>query len=662
MTSFTFTQLPAMGSGRRLRMLVAVMCCIQCDSLRAQAIILEEQQAIQQATANVNESIVRIDAVGGVDLVGKLLTGTGPTTGVVLREDGYMITSSFNFASKPASVLVTLPNEERFAAEIVATDHSKMLTLLKIEQSGLTPIRIAPKSQMRVGQRTIALGRTFDLEFPNISTGIISALNRIQGRAIQTDAKTSPVNYGGPLIDLHGHCLGIIVPLSSQGEGETAGVDLYDSGIGFAIPLEDIERVADRLIAGEDLHQGLLGVGFEDSGPIAATAKIARVRPRSPADQAGLEPGDVITQIDGLPIRRLNDLTQTLGSKYARDVVSLQIMRGDESFAREIELTDKLIAYQFPWMGFLPARPAIDEVPAGVNVRLVFENSPAAKAELKAGDLIVKFKDAPVRSLADLANQLNNASVGEAVDIEVSRDNQTQTLQITLEKLSAGSDLPNIPPVNRPPGQGSEETKVGRFHEQLLGSDNAFWVYVPQNYNPEFGYGLLVWLHPPGDTMEAELMRGWQDLATEHGMIIAAPRAADLSGFSEADLEFPKDVAEWIVENYTIDPLRIAVMGSGEGAAFATQTAFKHRSLFRGLLLIDSPLRLPPPDNYPSHRLLVAFVTSPETEQAEPIKKSTELLNEQGFPTALLKNDEPDLFAFDAVNTMVRWLEALDRL
>ena len=110
-----------------------------------------------------------------------------------------------------------------------------MLTLLKIEADGLTPLEAVPKEEIFVGQWSIALGRTYENSFPNISVGIISAVGRIWGRAVQTDAKVSPVNYGGPLVDVTGRCLGILVPLQPDDTGETAGVDWYDGGIGFAI-------------------------------------------------------------------------------------------------------------------------------------------------------------------------------------------------------------------------------------------------------------------------------------------------------------------------------------------------------------------------------------------------------------------------------------------
>ena len=95
---------------------------------------------------------------------------------------------------------------------------------------------------MRVGQWAIAVGRTFESDRPNMAVGILSALDRVWGKAIQTDAAVSPNNYGGPLVDIRGRVLGVLVPLSPEAADEMAGVEWYDSGIGFAIPWKRSSR------------------------------------------------------------------------------------------------------------------------------------------------------------------------------------------------------------------------------------------------------------------------------------------------------------------------------------------------------------------------------------------------------------------------------------
>ena len=652
------------GNIRHRFVLGGMLIAVINSSGAAQSILKQEQQAIQQAVAAVNPSIVRIETVGGVDLIGDVLTGTGPTTGVIVSDDGFILTSSFNFVSQPASVVVTLPSagNERFAAEVVSTDNSKMLTLLKIETSGLKPLQSFPKDEMRVGQRTIALGRTFDIEFPNISVGIVSALNRVQGKAIQTDAKTSPINYGGPLIDLSGRCLGIIVPLSPQQEGEAAGVEWYDSGIGFAIPLADIQRVLDRMTSGEDLHGGLLGVGFETQGPLSGEAKIVRVRPQSPADQAGLQVDDIIAEIDGREIHRLIDLQQVLGNRYAGETISLIATRGDESIERQIELAAELVDFQFVALGILPDRPPLTPEPEGLGVRFVFEDSPAQEAEVQVGDRILTVNGDEISTASDVSTILSGKKLGESVQVEVLRDDKKTELTVNLAPLTVGDGATNVPPLEIPRKEIPETLQIGRFNQKLAGSDRSFWLYVPENYNPEYATGLLVWVHPAGNVMEADVLRFWKDFCLERGIILAGPRAEDLSGWAATDEQHIKDIVDWVQDHYSIDAQRIAVMGSEDSSVFATRLAFKYRDVFRGLITLEGPLRIPPPENDPDHRLFFTFVAAPETRERERIEKSVELLREKKFPTSLLDAEEAGKFSLDLVNSLVQWLDALDRL
>ena len=183
--------------------------------------------------------------------------GTGPTTGLIVDPEGYIVSSAFNFSNKPTSILVRLPDGTRKPAKLVATDHVRMIVLLKIDADKPLPVcEIAPASEMRVGQWTIALGRTFEGDRPNVSVGILSAKDRIWGKAIQTDASVSPNNYGGPLVDIRGRVMGVIVPLSPESADEVAGYEWYDSGIGFAIPADHIQKILPRIEKGRRSASG----------------------------------------------------------------------------------------------------------------------------------------------------------------------------------------------------------------------------------------------------------------------------------------------------------------------------------------------------------------------------------------------------------------------
>ena len=344
----------------------------------------------------VAPAVVRIQTVGGLDRVGRVLTGTAATTGVVVSPDGYVISSAFNFVSRPASVLVTLSDGRRFPAKIVANDRAKMVTLLKIEAAGLAVPKMAPRDGFRVGQWAIAMGRTYESPLPNLSVGIISALNRIWGRALQTDAKISPANYGGPLVDIQGRVIGVLVPLSQRQAGRTAGVEWYDSGIGFAIPMADILATLPRLKSGKDLLPGLMGITLKAGDVYASAAVIDRVRFNSPAEKSGLQPGDVIASVDGQVIKRLVQVRHALGNKYAGETITVLVKRGEKSVEQKIELTGKLEPYTPTFLGLLPVRKKQGEVSKGVTVRGVLPESPASKAMILPGDRVVQLDDKAV--------------------------------------------------------------------------------------------------------------------------------------------------------------------------------------------------------------------------------------------------------------------------
>src|SRR5712692_3661389 len=300
---------------------------IACSPVLAQAAADDvealQEKAMKAAVARVAPSIVQIETSGGSDIIGtgpgQVRKGTGPTTGLVVAADGYVISSAFNFANKPSAIFVAIPGQkERLVAKVVATDETRMLTLLKVEATGLKVPAATPKKEIRVGQWSLALGRTWASldSSPSVSVGIVSALGRIWGKAIQTDAKVSPVNYGGPLIDLQGRILGILVPASPRGQDETAGVEWYDSGIGFAIPLEDVNRVLPKLKEGKDLKKGLLGITLKSADIYGATPVIGMIAPDSAAARAGFKVGDIVTEIEGVGIVRQAQILHILGEKY----------------------------------------------------------------------------------------------------------------------------------------------------------------------------------------------------------------------------------------------------------------------------------------------------------------------------------------------------------
>ncbi len=459
----------------RLWLAVAAVLCLTAAPALAQPkpdVNEATEKAMKAASAKVAPTVVKIETTGGTEVIGGkkgpggpgVRKGTGPTTGLVVSADGYVISSAFNFANKPSDIFVTIPGQpQRLVAKLVATDHTRMLTLLKVEGKGLPVPEAFPKKDVEVGQWGLSLGRTLDNNVdhpPSMSVGIISATNRIWGKAIQTDAKTSPVNYGGPLVSIDGRVYGVIVPASNRAEGETAGVDVYDGGIGFAVPLEDIFAVLPRLKEGKDLRRGLLGITPQGADVYNSAPVIGAIQPDSAAARAGLAIGDKIVEINGKKATNYSMLQHILGPMYEGDKISLKIMRGDKEMEfKDIALIGTATAYVNAFLGVLPIR---DDPGPGVVVRYVYPKSPADVAGIKEGDRIMKFGASniptppPVQNRAALLTAMQRLTPGTEVKIEVKRKEGGKVDMVTAKLIATPEDLPEKLPLPSSAGKALE--------------------------------------------------------------------------------------------------------------------------------------------------------------------------------------------------------------
>lgn len=640
--------------------------CATPGPAAAQDVEAREETAFREAAALVAPSLVKIETVGGLDRVQEILVGTGPTTGVVVGADGFIISSAFNFISKPATILVTLPDGRRLPANAVATDRLKMLTLLKVEANDLVPAQPAPLAGIKVGQWSLAMGKALD-ETPSVSLGIVSALGRIWGKAIQTDAKVSPVNYGGPLVDVEGRVMGILVPLSPTATGDVAGVEWYDSGIGFAIPLVDVYASLDRLKAGKDLYAGLMGVTIKGQDLYEKEVVIDRVRWGSPAYQAGAKDGDKIVELDGKPIRAQAQMRHVLGNKYAGDKVTLTVQRGDERLTREITLVDKLVPYEAAFLGVSPVRYGVNEAAkTGVTARYVYFDSPASRAGIERGHAIVKFGAEPVANADMLADRVSRMRPGDSVKLTVSASGQEREVEVAVGSTPALVPV-DVRPSPQPPRQkdlADATLKLGRFTEKSEAHDHEYWAFVPEDYNPDFEYSLLVWLHPPGDTMEAALLKAWQTHCEEWGIILLAPKAKNLAGWIPDESEFVKDVTEQFLAKYRIDRSRVVLHSFASTGMFAFGIGFKHRELYRGLIVCGASLPGPPPDNEPDLRQQFYLTSSDNDPVHRLVLFTAKALRDQKYPVVhtVISGGGARYPGASTLLEMAIWLDSLDRI
>jgi putative serine protease PepD len=240
--------------------------------------------------------------------------GTG--SGIVIKSDGYILTNNHvvtldsQTQAGANQITVTLPDGSTTAATVVGTDPSDDLAVIKVAAANLTSAAFASSAALVVGQTVVAMGAPLGLS-NTVTSGNVSALARPVATgsgtsgsifdAIQTDAAINPGNSGGPLVDLNGHVVGVNSAIAGTGAG-SSGAQSGNIGIGFAIPADEASRIATELITTGKATHAVLGISVNgaqtNTGPTSATgAKVAAVQPGSPAEQAGIRAGDVITQI-----------------------------------------------------------------------------------------------------------------------------------------------------------------------------------------------------------------------------------------------------------------------------------------------------------------------------------------------------------------------------
>ena len=318
----------------------------QRESADAEVIIrtTDEIGFAEAVAEKVTPSVVNIgvEAVARDPFTGRLVTQVvGNGSGVIIRSDGYILTNDHVIAD--AETLIVSVGVEELPATVVGRDPSSDLAVIKVERTGLPAIEFGSSDELRVGQPVVAIGSPFGLD-QSVTTGIVSALGRssLAERAgaavtaytslIQTDAAINPGNSGGALTDAQGRLIGINTLIQTGGTAQSAGV-------GFAIPVDYARQIADDLIAtGEAIHP-FLGVSTMTISPAIAGrfdlsvdsgALVDNVSPGSPAEQAGIEAGDIIVRIGDIRVEGVEDVFAAVRSHEIGDVVAVEIVRGEE--------------------------------------------------------------------------------------------------------------------------------------------------------------------------------------------------------------------------------------------------------------------------------------------------------------------------------------------
>ena len=372
--------------------------------------------AVRTASERVLPSLVTIEVIGTAGTVKGEVAQDAPTSGIIVGQaDGTVeiLASSIVLRQPAATILVVLPDGSRHAASLVARDNHRDLVLLKIEtENSVTAVEFPDQITLPVGSTTIAMGRYGNHQSPMVSSGILSAIGRLDGIAIQTDARVSPAMYGGPLIDLYGNFLGTIIPAVAAGGAEDS-TSWYDSGIAFAIPSDIIAKKLNRLRQGQDINKGLIGIVAGSRDPNEADTTIAAVRVRSPAEAAGIKAGDTVKSVDGKAVRRQQEIKQALGSRDAGESVAIVVTRDEEELTFNVTLADTIEPLKPQRMGIVVSQEQTGEEEAqSVIVDAIVPGSPA-DGVLQVGDVIEKLGEIEVRDAERLRRQLITAEPGK---------------------------------------------------------------------------------------------------------------------------------------------------------------------------------------------------------------------------------------------------------
>ena len=658
---------------------------------------LAEQTAFQTAVRTIAQSVVRIEA-SGLSIAalqgGREATPTaGPSSGLVVGSEGWILTTEFAVPADIKEVVITLPPSqqttkttkqplERLVGRVVGRDLNRRLVLLKCEpKTPLAEPQFATQKPIQQGEWALAIGRVWDPYEPSVAIGIVSAVDRCWSRAIQTDAAISPVNYGGPLLDIQGHVLGIIAPLPAEAAGMETGTELYDSGVGFAVPMHDIAPLLPRLKKGETLRPGLLGIGYSTTDPINGRPVIEIVRADSPAAKSGIQSGDQIISIDGQTIQRIADIRHALTPKLAGDSIKMILRHEGEKTPRTIQavLTDTLPPWKRSMLGIIPARRTLKAKNKkvqnnGVIVDSIWPNSPAEKAGLQPKDTITAIavtggtnEDSPsfrpLSSSNQLAGFLGGLTGSTDVVLKVRREEVFQNFSLTTAPFpeTPFKDAPAATPIrgNVPPA-AIVKLEIPEVAE-------TSWAVVPdQQEGPPLG--VLVFFDEPSGALSENAVTAWaaswREAVTRHGVAVVILPSSDSNTWRQADLERVGKTMNVLSQRYEIDPTRIAFAGFRAGGTFAWLGANRFETIVRGVCLIDAdiPRRSKIQEASPERFRWVLFGIGTQeitnTEMQQPFQKSEQLLRRAGMPVGLLSFTDDEEKAL----RLCQWVEALGLL
>lgn len=311
----------------------------------------EDITKILDKTIKCVVGISKIKNTGSSIFLNNSTSELGLGTGMVVSENGYILTNWHVAGNKYSNCYVTLENGKVYNGNVVWADNDLDLAIIKISASGLDYITLGDSDNIKIGEKTYAIGNPIGVEFQRtVTSGIISGINRtikIEERdnssymedLIQTDATINPGNSGGPLINSKGEVIGINSVKITEAEG-----------IGFAVPINIIKPVIESFSVNGSFEEAYLGIFAYDKGVVPYLDSnidfdtgiyVAQISVDGPSNSSGLKIGDVITKIDDISISKMGELRSYIYTKKVGDEVNLKILRNKKEYDIKVKLGKK---------------------------------------------------------------------------------------------------------------------------------------------------------------------------------------------------------------------------------------------------------------------------------------------------------------------------------
>ena len=369
----------------------------------------------------------------------------GSGSGFIISADGYIVTNH-HVVDGADSVTVRLSDRREYDAEVIGTDQRSDLALLHIDAERLPFVTLGNSADLKVGQWVLAIGSPFGLDY-SVTAGIVSAKGRSlpteRGENyvpfIQTDVAINPGNSGGPLFNIEGDVVGVNSQIFTRSGGSI--------GLSFAIPSKVVRNIIKQLRDNGEVVRGWLGVSIQNVDRTLADsfdldrprgALVAQVGEGTPAELAGIKPGDIIVEVDGEAIEISSDLPHVIGLISPGSQVTLKLIRDGDEKSIVVEI-GALEADEMPSVVASTSEPGIlrtlgmslrdldrtdeaeSDLLAGVVVTEVQRNSAAYEAGVRNGDVITRFGRTAISRLSDIEDATNDVEPGDSVSVRLIR-------------------------------------------------------------------------------------------------------------------------------------------------------------------------------------------------------------------------------------------------